>query len=112
MKYEQLSNIKIEDFDNLTYDSSVPVLVFFGAARCQVCKELLPTVEDVLKDYSDRMNSYWVDVDEYKTLATRFRLRGIPHLLLFNGGEIRDRASGLVERELLINKIENVLNEQ
>lgn len=109
MNYEPLTRITIENFDKLTFESPVPVLAFFGAERCQVCKELLPTVEEVLQNYTESLNSFWVDVDQYKALATRFRLRGIPQLLMFKGGEIKDRAAGLVDRDTLVNKIENLL---
>lgn len=109
MTYAPLTGLTAENFDALTFDSALPVLVFFGAERCQVCKELLPAVEEIAGDFAEKMNFYWVDVDEYKTLATRFRLRGIPQILIFHQGEIKERIGGLAEKEAIQEKIDSVL---
>ncbi|MEL7566202.1 MAG: thioredoxin domain-containing protein [Dehalobacterium sp.] len=102
-------SITADNFDTLTFDSAIPVLVFFGAERCQVCKELLPTVEEIASELAEKMNFYWVDVDAYKSLSTRFRLRGIPQILVFNDGEIKERIGGLAEKEAILEKINSVL---
>ena len=100
---------KESDFDSLTFDSSIPVLVLFGAERCKVCKELQPILEVVLDDYDGKIKSYYVNVDENEDLKKRFRLRGIPTLLLFNHGELRERIAGLKSQEELIEFINNGL---
>jgi len=109
MTYVPFPSITAENFDTLTFDSAIPVLVFFGAERCQVCKELLPTVEEIAGDLAEKINFYWVDVDEYKSLSTRFRLRGIPQILIFHDGEIQERIGGLAEKDIIMEKINNVL---
>lgn len=101
-----IASISESEFDSLTFESSSPALVFFGAERCSVCKELLPTVEEIAEEYSGKMNVYWVDVDQYKALFKRFRLRGIPNLLLFSGGEVKERIGGLHTREELVEMID------
>lgn len=109
MSSAPLTTISAEEFDKLTFDSPVPVTVFFGAERCQVCKELLPTVEEIAFEYAAKMNFYWVDVDHNKSLSTRFRLRGIPQLVLFNGGEIKERIGGLNPKEDLVALVDKVI---
>jgi len=105
MTYAPFPRLTADNFDTLTFDSAIPVLVFFGAERCQVCKELLPTVEEIAGEFAGKMNFYWVDVDADKSLATRFRLRGIPQLLIFADGEIKERIGGLAEKEDIISRI-------
>lgn len=109
MELGLITSISESEFDSLTFESSRPALVFFGAERCAVCKELLPTVEEIASDYAGKMKVYWVDVDEYKALFKRFRLRGIPNLLLFSGGEVKDRIGGLHSKEELVQVIDGVL---
>lgn len=109
MTYVPFPSITADNFDTLTFDSAIPVLVFFGAARCQVCKELMPTVEEIADELAERMNFYWVDVDEYKSLSTRFRLKGIPQILIFHEGEIKGRIGGLAEKDAILEKINSVL---
>ncbi|MFZ5645886.1 MAG: thioredoxin family protein [Bacillota bacterium] len=109
MNYAPLTDISAEEFDGLTFESTVPVMVFFGAERCQVCKELLPTVEEIASEYTGKMNFYWVDVDRYKALSTRFRLRGIPQLLIFSMGEVKERIGGLNTKEDLVEVVKRVV---
>lgn len=98
MSEELIVNISDVEFDKLTFDSSTPSMVMFGAERCSVCKELLPTVQELAADYAGKMNVFWVDVDQYKALFKRFRLRGIPNLMVFNKGEIKERMAGLLSK--------------
>ena len=98
-----------ENFDQETFDSSDPVLVFFGAERCSVCKELMPVVEEIAGDYTGRLKVCWVDVDQYRSLFKRFRLRGIPTLLLFKNGEAEDRIGGLHPKEELASRIDRLI---
>jgi thioredoxin 1 len=104
--FPALSN---EDFDAATFDSDVPVIVLFGAERCKVCKELYPELEELLPTYAGRLRSYYVDVDEQKELMSRFRLRGIPTLLLFKDGEVQQRLAGMQSEEELAEKIGQVV---
>lgn len=109
MDRDLIPSISDTEFDSLTFDSSTPVLVFFGADRCSVCKELLPVVEEIASDYKGKLNVYWVDVDQYKELFKRFRLRGIPNLLFFSDGEVKERIGGLQTKEDLVEILDRVM---
>jgi thioredoxin 1 len=109
MTYVPFPSITQDNFDTLTFDSDTPVLVFFGKEGCQACNELLPTVEEIYGELKDKMNFYWVDVAAYKSLSLRFRLRGIPQILIFHNGEIKERIGGLMEKEEILEKINKVL---
>ncbi|MCL4441694.1 MAG: thioredoxin family protein [Firmicutes bacterium] len=104
-----ITRINEEEFDKLTFESGTPVMVMFGADRCHVCKELLPTVEEIASDYAVKMKVYWVDVDAFKGLFQRLRLRGIPQLLIFNGGEVQEHLGGLHSKEEIVEAIERVI---
>jgi thioredoxin 1 len=85
-------------FDGETFDSSGPVLVFMGAERrCAVCRRLYPLVEKVADKYSGKLEVRKVDVDRCPGLASRFRLKGIPTMLLFQEGVVEDRLGGFQE---------------
>ena len=110
MNRAKLTAITDVDFDQLTFDSTSPVLVFFGTKRCKICKEQLPIVEQLAFEFAGKMHIYWVDVEKHKPLFQRFRLRGIPNQLLFNNGEVKERISGLYPKDALIQIIEKVIN--
>lgn len=104
-----LTSIHEEEFDKLTFDNSSPSIVFFGTRHCSVCKEQMPIIEKIAFEYHDRLNTYWVDVDKYKTLFHRFRLQGIPNILIFCQGEVKERIRGFNSKETLVQIINNIL---
>lgn len=109
MNENPITSIGEEEFDKLTFESRTPVMVMFGAERCHVCKELLPIVEEIASDYAAKMKVYWVDVDAFKDLFKRFRLRGIPQLLIFDGGEVKEHIGGLHSKEEIVEVIERTI---
>lgn len=109
MNSDLMRSISDIEFDKLTFESSTPTVVFFGAERCTVCNELLPTVLEIAEEYSEKIKFYMVDVDSYKSLVTRFRLRGIPQLLLFKDGEIKERIGGIRAKEELLESLDKIL---
>lgn len=108
MRNSRIISITDEKFDELTFESRVPVMVFFGSKQCAVCKELFPIMQEISSDYADILNIYWVDVNKYKPLFQRFRLKGIPNLLLFSNGEVQERISGLHPKEVIAEVINKV----
>ncbi|AQS58081.1 thioredoxin family protein [Desulforamulus ferrireducens] len=112
MGYDTFQQLTIVNFDTHTFDSDTPALVFFAAERCDICKELLPIVEELVSYYAGKLDVYFVDVDKYAELHKRFRLKGIPQLLLFKDNEFKTRIGGLHEKEDIIEIIDSVLNDE
>ena len=83
------------EFDTLVFDNVQPSLVLFGAARCSVCKELAPVVQQVVSQSEGRITLYWADVDNNKQLIQRFRIKGIPSVMMFKNGAMVGRLGGL-----------------
>lgn len=106
---ELFIGISEEEFDRLTFESNTPSLVMFGAERCKVCKELHPMLEELLPNYAGKINNYFIDIDANKDMMKRFRLRGIPMLLIFSGGEVKERLAGLPSEEELIDALKRIL---
>ena len=109
MRKKLIESVTDEQFDEYTFESSIPVVVFFGSKNCKICKELFPIIQDIAVNFANKIKIYWVDVDKYKPLFQRFRLRGIPNLLIFNNGEVIDKISGLHPKEVLSEVITKVL---
>ena len=96
-------------FDEEVFESALPVLVLFGAERCAQCKEMLPDVEEIASSRKDALKACWIDIDKYKSLATRLRIRGIPNLLLFKDGAMESRLSGLQPMDEILDWIDGHL---
>jgi thioredoxin 1 len=106
-----IAELDEQSFDSQTFDSSDLVLVFFGAEeRCSVCRNLYPIVETVAAENSGKLVVKKVDVDRYPKLAGRFRLRGIPVLILFNDGMVQDKLGGYHDKNAIESFLEKFLN--
>jgi thioredoxin 1 len=73
-----------------------PVMIDFWAAWCGPCRMLAPTVDAVAQEYEDRVVVAKCDVDDADEVAMQFRIRNIPTLLFFKGGEMVNRLVGAV----------------
>ncbi len=82
------------DFDSQVLAAKGPVLVDFTAAWCGPCK-LQSAILEQLACVEDRVSVAAVDVDESPHLAARYGIRGMPTLVLFEGGREKGRRLGL-----------------
>ncbi len=63
------------------YEGTKPAIVDFFATWCGPCKALSPVLEELAKEYGDRIVIYKVDVDQERELAGAFGIRSVPTLL-------------------------------
>jgi thioredoxin len=77
---------------------SGPVLAGFWAQWCIPSQSLEPLLEAVERDFAGRLRVGLANHDENAGLARRYRIEGLPTLVLFrDGAEVRRRV-GLMDR--------------
>lgn len=106
-----IASVTNEDFEEIVMKSDVPVLVDFFAEWCGPCKTLSPIIEELSLEYDGKIKFVKVDidVDGNKDLAVKYQVNGVPTLILFGNGEIKDTTVGVTSKKKLIQKIEQVL---
>ena len=87
------------NFEQEVLQSPVPVLVDFWASWCAPCRLIAPAVEAIAKDYAGRAKVGKVNVDENMSTSSKYSIKGIPALLVFKGGELRDQIVGASSKE-------------
>jgi thioredoxin 2 len=94
------------DADSATFhaaveESPLPVLVDFWAPWCGPCRIVEPVVDQLSREMAGKLKVIRVNSDESPELSQRFNILGIPTLMLFDKGQLRDRLTGAVNARAL-----------
>ena len=89
--------VSVDDsnFDKVVLQATKPVLVDLWATWCKPCTMIAPIVEELAKEYGDRIDFVKVDVDQNPKTATKYGIMSIPTLLIFKNGEPVSHMVGL-----------------
>ena len=89
--------------------SDKPVMIDFWATWCGPCRMLAPTVDDIAKEYDGRVVVAKCNVDDADDVAMQFRIRNIPTLMFFKGGEMVNRLVGAVPKQEITAILDSIL---
>jgi thioredoxin 1 len=81
------------------------VLVDFWASWCAPCRMMAPVLNDVASELSGNAHVGKVNIEQYQSLAQRYKVRSIPTLILFKNGVEVNRFVGIKTKEFLLKEI-------
>lgn len=96
-----------DNFDEVTLNSDVPVLVDFWASWCGPCKKLTPILEDIAEEVGDTAIVASVNVDEERALAAQHQIMTVPTVMIFAGGKKVEEFSGIRPAQQILALLES-----
>ncbi len=94
-----MKDITNEQWEKEVITSDKPVFVDFWATWCGPCQMVSPIVEELAKEYENKVNFVKVDVDQNKELASKYNIMSIPTLAIFRNGQVIAQAAGAASKE-------------
>ncbi|MBI3554635.1 MAG: thioredoxin [Deltaproteobacteria bacterium] len=109
MASDNVSAVTDSNFEADVLKSSVPVLVDFWAEWCGPCRALAPTIDELAVQFAGKVKVVKMNVDENPGTPGKFRIRGIPTLLMFKNGQLVDQLVGAHPKATISGLIEKTL---
>src|SRR3954453_3801239 len=98
-------------FQTEVLESETPVLVDFWAEWCQPCKMIAPHLEKIASEQEGKLKVAKVNGDENPRGMSELRIRGIPTLILFKGGQPVETLVGFMPEKQILAKVEKHIGE-
>lgn len=105
----QVLQVTDANFDELILNGGKPAMVDFWASWCGPCRIVAPHVEALAQDFAGKAIVAKLDVDANRQTAIRFGIQSIPTMLFFKDGKLVERVVGAVDKKVLQEKLEALL---
>ena len=90
-----------QNFEAEVAASEKTVLIDFWASWCGPCRMLSPVVDEIAEERTD-IKVGKINVDEEPELAGRFGVMSIPTLVVFAGGEVKNKSVGVIPKDRIL----------
>ena len=104
--HEKVLTLTEQNFQQRT--KSKVVLVDFWASWCAPCRMMAPVLNEVASELNGNSHVGKVDIEQFQSLASQFKVRSIPTLILLKNGKEVNRFVGIKSKDFLLKEIAKV----
>ncbi len=105
----KIAEVEDQNFEAEVLNSPIPVLVDFWAPWCAPCRMIAPVVEAIAEKYEGKTKVVKLNVDQNTLTSGKYNIKGIPTLLLFKDGVIKEQIVGNTTKDTISKMIDNHL---
>ncbi len=98
-----------ENFNKEVIEADKLVLIDFYADWCGPCKMMSPIIDKIAEENGEKVKVCKLNVDEAQDIAMEYNVMSIPTLVMIKNGKIVDTMVGLQAKEVIEEKLKNVL---
>lgn len=98
------------EFETEVLQVESPVLVYFWASWCGPCKLMSPSINLAADTYGDRLKVVKMEVDPNPVTVKQYGVKGVPALILLQGGEVLASKEGAIGKDKLFSFLDTNLN--
>ncbi len=104
-----ITHVTDSDFETTVLKASGPVLVDYWAEWCGPCKMIAPLLDELAGEYGDQITIAKLNIDQNQQVTSRYKIRGIPTLMIFENGEHQATKVGAMTKSALKSFIDETI---
>lgn len=103
--HEKIVTLTEQNFQAQTKNKLV--LVDFWASWCAPCRMMAPVLNDAVAELNGNVRIGKVNIEDFQSLAQKFKIRNIPTMVLLKNGVEVNRFSGVKNKDYILKFIQN-----
>ncbi len=98
---DKIIHVTDSNFEDVVLKADGPVLVDYWAEWCGPCKMIDPLLHELADEYDGKLRIAKLNIDQNQQVTSRFKIRGIPTLMIFENGEHQGTKVGALTKSAL-----------
>jgi thioredoxin 1 len=94
-----------DSFEADVLKNEKPVIVDYWAEWCGPCRMVAPVLEEIAKEYGDKIDVVKLNIDENPSVSQRYGIMAIPTMNVFSAGQVVKQIVGAKPKSALLREL-------
>lgn len=103
-------NLNDENFEEEVLNKEGLFLVDFWSPRCAPCQKMSLVLDNVAKELEGKVGFGKLSIFEGPKTVKKYKIPATPTIIIFKNGEVIERAVGLRPEQVLIDKLNSLID--